>query len=101
MYAARLRVGRNKTEEDSMRRTLLLFSFVVASTAGAPFASAAPGAVRCGKLLDVRSGRMLTDQLIVFDANGTITAGGSAASTSAPNGAAPVRLPMPPSPPRS
>jgi hypothetical protein len=73
MYAARLCVGRNKTEEDSMRRTLLLFSFVVASTAGAPFASAAPGAVRCGKLLDVRSGRMLTDQLVVFDANGTIT----------------------------
>ncbi len=75
-----------------MRRTLLLFSFVVASTAGAPFASAAPGAVRCGKLLDVRSGRMLTDQLIVFDANGTITAVGSAASTSAPHGAVPIDL---------
>jgi imidazolonepropionase-like amidohydrolase len=92
MYAARLCVGRNKTEEDSMRRTLLLFSFVVASTAGAPFASAAPGAVRCGKLLDVRSGRMLTDQLVVFDANGTITAVGSAASTTAPSGAAPIDL---------
>jgi hypothetical protein len=32
------------------------------------------GAVRCGKLLDVRSGRMLTDQIIAFDANGMITA---------------------------
>ena len=29
--------------------------------------------VRCGKLLDVRSGRMLSDQIISFDANGLIT----------------------------
>ena len=75
-----------------MRRTLLIFSFVIAFTAGASFASAAPGAVRCGKLLDVRSGRMLTDQLVVFDANGTITAVASAASTSAPSGVAAIDL---------
>src|SRR6202030_1712267 len=92
MYAARLCVGRNKTEGDSMRRTLLIFSFVIAITAGAPFAPAAPGAVRCGKLLDVRSGRMLMDQLVVFDANGTITAVGPAASTSAPSGVASIDL---------
>ena len=28
---------------------------------------AAPGAVRCGKLLDVKTGQLLTDQVIVFD----------------------------------
>jgi len=43
-------------------------------------AYAAPGAVRCGKLLDVRSGRILSDQVISFDANGLITAVGSAGS---------------------
>ena len=75
-----------------MRRTLLIFSFVIAITAGAPFSSAAPGAVRCGKLLDVRSGRMLADQLVVFDANGTITTVGPAASTSAPSGVASIDL---------
>src|SRR5882672_7128989 len=35
---------------------------------------AAPGgAVRCGKLVDVRAGRLLENQLISFDADGTIT----------------------------
>jgi imidazolonepropionase-like amidohydrolase len=75
-----------------MRRILPILSFVLAVTVAAPLLFAAPGAVRCGKLLDVRSGRMLTDQVIVFDANGTITAVGPAASTSAPGGAAPVDL---------
>jgi imidazolonepropionase-like amidohydrolase len=74
-----------------MRRMLLTFSLVFAAVA-APLAFAAPGAVRCGKLLDVRSGRMLSDQLIVFDANGAITAVGPAASTSAPGGVAPIDL---------
>src|ERR1700720_3788133 len=69
-----------------MRRILLLVFCVLAIMAAAPLVFAAPGAVRCGKLLDVRSGRMLTDQLVVFDANGTITAAGPAASTSAPGG---------------
>ena len=75
-----------------MRRILPILSFVLATTAAAPSVFAAPGAVRCGKLLDVRSGRMLTDQVIVFDANGTITAVGPAASTSAPSGTVPVDL---------
>ena len=74
-----------------MRRILLILSFVIAAV-GAPLAFAAPGAVRCGKLLDVRSGRMLTDQLVVFDANGTITAVGPAASTAVPGGAAAIDL---------
>ncbi len=75
-----------------MRRILLFLSFVFVITLAASRVFAAPGAVRCGKLLDVRSRRMLTDQVIVFDSNGTITAVGPAASTSAPGGAAPADL---------
>src|SRR5712671_3745268 len=71
-----------------MRRILLVLSFVILIALAAPFAFAAPGAVRCGKLLDVHSGRMLTDQVIVFDANGMITAVGPAASTSPTSGVA-------------
>jgi imidazolonepropionase-like amidohydrolase len=37
-------------------------------------AFAAPGAVRCGKLLDVRTGQMLSDQIVSFDEDGIITA---------------------------
>ena len=36
-------------------------------------ALAASGAVRCGKLIDVRSGRTLRDQIVSFDDNGKIT----------------------------
>jgi imidazolonepropionase-like amidohydrolase len=75
-----------------MRRILLILLLVLAVTVAAPLVFAAPGAVRCGKLLDVRSGRMLTDQMIVFDANGAITAVGPAASTSAPGGTAAIDL---------
>jgi len=71
-----------------MRRILFVLSFVILIALAAPFAFAAPGAVRCGKLLDVRSGRMLADQVIVFDANGMITAVGPAASTSPTGGVA-------------
>jgi imidazolonepropionase-like amidohydrolase len=65
---------------------LLCASFV------APLAHSAPGAVRCGKLLDVRSGKMLTDQVVLFDASGTITSLGSASSTNIPAGVTPVDL---------
>jgi len=75
-----------------MRRILLVLSFVILIALAAPFAFAAPGAVRCGKLLDVHSGRMLTDQIIVFDANGMITAVGPAASTSPTGGVAVLSL---------
>src|SRR5438270_6579432 len=47
---------------------------------------AAPGAVRCGQLLDVRTGHLLKDQVIVYDAAGTITAVGPAGSPLAPGG---------------
>ena len=55
-------------------------------------AQAEPGAVRCGKLLDVRAGGMLTDQIVLFDDSGTITAVGPAASTHPPTGTAMVDL---------
>ena len=49
-------------------------------------AQAAPGAVRCGKLLDVRSGQVLKDQAVVFDAAGVITSVAPFASTTLPVG---------------
>jgi imidazolonepropionase-like amidohydrolase len=53
---------------------------------------AAPGAVRCGKLLDVRSGRTLDDQIVVFDDKGVILTVGPAASAKLPAGLTPVDL---------
>jgi len=50
------------------------------------FTHAAPGAVRCGKLLDVRSGKMLTDQVVVFDDGGTITSVSPFSSAKFPSG---------------
>ena len=66
---------------------VLLFVFVFS-----PLAFSAPGAVRCGKLLDVRSGQMLTDQTVVFDASGTITSLGSSSSAKLPNAVAAIDL---------
>jgi imidazolonepropionase-like amidohydrolase len=66
-----------------MRRIyLILFALAILM----PVAHASPGSVRCGKLLDVHSGRMLTDQVIVFDTDGVITAVGPASSSSAAAG---------------
>src|SRR5882724_7083765 len=47
---------------------------------------ASPGAVRCGKLLDVRSGKILTDQAVVFDDGGTITSVSPFSSAKFPGG---------------
>ena len=49
----------------------------VVCLATGPAVFAAPGAVRCGKLLDVRTGKLLPDQTVLFDDSGTITAVGS------------------------
>ena len=49
--------------------------------------------MRCGKLLDVRSGKLLTNQVIVFDGGGNITAVGPADSPLAPGGVTAVDLP--------
>jgi len=72
-----------------MRKILLVLFFVCVLS---PLAYSAPGAVRCGKLLDVRSGQMLTDQMVVFDASGTITSVSSASSTKLPNGVTAIDL---------
>src|SRR5215470_3286155 len=65
-----------------------LFSLLILSLCFTAVSQAAPsaGAVRCGKLLDVRSGKLLDNQLISFDANGTITSV-AAAGSSLPQGA--------------
>ena len=52
-----------------MRKIVLVLSVCLLA---ASVAAAAPGAVRCGKLLDVRSGQLLSDQLVTFDADGVI-----------------------------
>jgi imidazolonepropionase-like amidohydrolase len=57
-----------------------------------PVAHAAPGAVRCGKLLDVRSGQMLTDQVVLFDGTGTITSVGPFSTTKLPSGVTAINL---------
>jgi imidazolonepropionase-like amidohydrolase len=88
MYAATF-ASDKVNEGDLMRRTLFLF--VIAAIV-APISFAAPGTVRCGKLLDVRSGRMLTDQVIAFDVNGLITAVGPAGSTASASGGSTIDL---------
>ena len=50
---------------------------------GVGVAFAAPGAVRCGKLLDVRTGQMLSDQMVSFDDDGIITAVAPASGSTA------------------
>lgn len=72
-----------------MRHFLLL---LLVSTLSAPILVAAPGALRCGKLLDVRAGRELSDQIILFDEQGTITSVGPANSISLPAGVTPIDL---------
>lgn len=62
------------------RPLLVILGFLLFTSS----AHAAPGALRCGKLLDVRSGRILSDQIILFGDSGTITAVGPAASTPLP-----------------
>jgi imidazolonepropionase-like amidohydrolase len=53
---------------------------------------AAPGAVRCGKLVDVRAGKVLADQTVLFDEKGIITAIGATSSMTIPQGTTPVDL---------
>src|SRR5882757_7225521 len=72
-----------------MRKILLVLLFLFMLS---PLAYSAPGAVRCGKLLDVRSGQMLNDQRVVFDASGTITSVSSSSSTKLPNGVTAIDL---------
>jgi imidazolonepropionase-like amidohydrolase len=57
-----------------MRHSMGLCAFLLLVACGAV---AAPGALRCGQLLNVRTGALLADQVIVFDEQGTITAVGA------------------------
>lgn len=66
-----------------MRHALRLCAFLLVV---APGLYAAPGAVRCGKLLDVRIGKLLSDQVVVFDDKGTITSVGAFGSATLPAG---------------
>jgi imidazolonepropionase-like amidohydrolase len=63
-----------------MRKLFLALSLCLM---GAKVISAAPGAVRCGRLLDVRTGQMLSDQVVTFDSDGVITSVAPAASSNA------------------
>ncbi len=76
--------------EDAVMKNLLVGMMAVALTVTA--AVAGPGAVHCSKLLDVRAGRMLSDQVVVFDDKGVITAVGPAATTKLPSGVNPTDL---------
>jgi len=71
-----------------MRRILpgfILMLFAVTAAQAGP-----GGAVRCGKLLDVRSGKMLSNQTIVFNSEGVITSVGP--DGTAPSGGATIDL---------
>jgi imidazolonepropionase-like amidohydrolase len=69
-----------------MRKLIAVLALLLA-----PCAWAQTGAARCGKLLDVRAGKLLSDQVVVFD-KGEITAIGPAATTAVPRGVTPVNL---------
>ncbi|HEY2121919.1 MAG TPA: amidohydrolase family protein [Candidatus Acidoferrum sp.] len=70
----------------------LLLSFCVLLLIFVPSLLAAPGAVRCGKLLDVRSGHLLSDQTVIFDETGTITSVTASASAKLSQGITPIDL---------
>jgi imidazolonepropionase-like amidohydrolase len=53
-------------------------------------AQAAPEAIHCGSLLDVRAGRLIEDQVITWDKDGVITYAGP--SNSAPDSITPIDL---------
>jgi imidazolonepropionase-like amidohydrolase len=54
--------------------------------------AAEAGAVHCSKLLDVRSGKMLSDQTVVYGDNGIITQSGPTAAIKLPDGVKPIEL---------
>ncbi|HME11301.1 MAG TPA: amidohydrolase family protein [Candidatus Acidoferrum sp.] len=72
-----------------MRR---LFPALFCSLVFSSVAAAAPGAVHCAHLLDVRSGEIRTDQTIVFAADGTITNVGPAKSAVIPPNATAIEV---------
>ena len=69
-------------------KTKLAFLLLLLPCSALAQLQVAPGAIRCGRLLDVRSGRMLTNQVVAFDTAGAITTVGTSSST-------PVTLDLP------
>ena len=81
------RLQRNSNTGEIMKNILRCVGLMVAVIGGlCGFAStgyAAAGAVRCGKLIDVRAGKTLNDQMVVFDEAGVISAVGPSSSDQA------------------
>jgi imidazolonepropionase-like amidohydrolase len=65
-----------------MRSYFAFFAFIFSTSLA--FASA--GAVHCGKLIDVRTGRTLNDQVVTFDASGIVTSVAPYSSANTPSG---------------
>jgi imidazolonepropionase-like amidohydrolase len=55
-----------------MHKLFFAFVLLLAATVAASAAPGPGGAARCGKLLDVRTGQLLSDQVVTFDADGII-----------------------------
>ncbi len=60
-----------------------LAALVLCLLTGVATAQVTPGAVHCGRLLDVRTGHVLLNQLVAFDSNGVITSVGPAGPSAA------------------
>ncbi|MGB9103733.1 MAG: amidohydrolase family protein [Terriglobales bacterium] len=58
-----------------------LAALVLCLLTGVATAQVTPGAVHCGRLLDVRTGHVLLNQLVTFDSAGVITSVGPAGSS--------------------
>src|SRR5258707_3858660 len=72
-------------------KVILVFVGLIACARGAAAAEAPPAAVRCGRLLDVRSGNLINN-VVILTAAGKITAAGPALAI--PSGMAVIELPQ-------
>jgi imidazolonepropionase-like amidohydrolase len=84
-------VERGRRGEGTTRRTLLRATILLACLGCAPALADPSGAVHCGHLLDVRSGRMLTEQIVRFE-DGKVVESGPAGSLHLPPGTVPIDL---------
>lgn len=71
-----------------MKTVMFLLTLVLASGRSA---TAEPSAVRCGKLVDVRAGKVLSDQIVMFE-NGRVTKVGPAVNNLAVSAVTPIDL---------
>jgi len=75
-----------------MKSHLRLVMAALIAVVSVSAAQAGPGAVRCGKLIDVRAGQVLSDQAVVFDGSGIITSVAPFSSTILPADMKPIDL---------